>query len=132
MVRHGSIRHLQGCQSVYFSQSFGPRTQAQPRLYLMLSRKSKGPNILETPYRQQRKSVKPLVQTPSWVRIRGPRKTLVLSNTQIVVQSYQFSHRFESEDHTRPQFCLIPRQLSKVISFLLGLSPRTMQDLSSV
>ena len=29
-------------------------------------------------------------------------QTLVLSNTQIVVTSYQFSHRFWFEDHARP------------------------------
>ena len=40
-------------------------------------------------------------------------------------------HRFESEDHARPWFCLTFRYLSRVISFSTGLSPRTIQDLSS-
>ena len=58
--------------------------------------------------------------------------TLVLSNTQIVVSSYYFSHKLESEDHARLWFCLTLRYLSRVISFPIDLSPRTMQDLGSV
>ena len=59
-------------------------------------------------------------------------QTLVLSNTQIVVISFQFPHRFESEDYAKPWFCLTPRQLSQVISSSIGLSPRTIQDFGSV
>ena len=50
-----------------FSQASGPRTQAQLRLCLMLSRKSKGPNIFKTFFFGVTKSVKPLVQISSWV-----------------------------------------------------------------
>ena len=91
----------------------------------MLSKKSKGPNIPKTSFCQVVKSVKPLVQISSWV-CSPILHTLVLSNTQIVVKSYQFSPRFESENHARPWFCLTLKQLLKVISFHIGLSLRTM------
>ena len=71
MARYSSVRDLWGCQSVYLSQSFGPRTQAKLWLYLMLS-----------------------------------------------------GNKF--------WFCLVPRWLPQVISFPIGLSPRTMQDLAFV
>ena len=44
----------------------------------------------------------------------------------------QFPHRFESEDHARPWFCLVFRFSLEVASFPIGLSPRTMQDLGSI
>ena len=58
--------------------------------------------------------------------------TLVLSSTQILLGSSQFPHRFESEDHARPWFCLALSFFLEVASFPIGLSPRTMQDLGSV
>ena len=39
---------------------------------------------------------------------------------------------FESEDYVRPWFNLTLKYLSRVISFPIGLSPRTVQDLGSV
>ena len=38
----------------------------------------------------------------------------------------------KSEDCARPWFCLTLRYLSRVISFLIGLSSRTVQDLDFV
>ena len=47
------------------------------------------------------KSVKPLLQVSS--RVYGPR---TVQDPDSVVKSYYFPHRFESEDHARPWFCL--------------------------
>ena len=44
-------------------------------------------------------------------------------------RSNQFPHRLESEDHAKPWFCLVLSFFLEVISFLIGLSPRTIQDL---
>ena len=71
IARHSSVCGPWGGQSVYLSQLFGPRTQAELGLYLMLS-----------------------------------------------------GNKF--------WFCLVTRWLPQVISFPIGLSPRTMQDLGFV
>ena len=43
----------------------------------------------------------------------------------------QFPHKFESEDHARLWFCLVLNFFLRVVSFPIGLSPKTMQDLGS-
>ena len=50
------------------------------------------------------KSVKPLVQVSS--QVYGPR---TVQDSDSVVESYYFPHRFESKDHARPSFCLTLR-----------------------
>ena len=50
-----------------------------------------------------------------------------------LIQVVGFSHRLESEDHTRPWFC--PKLVIIfffVLGFPIGLSPRTIQGLGSV